>query len=117
MEQKDYLENKLSLVNTQLFWNGVVTIIAILVILFFPLTSFDAKNLKINFNLEWIIAFIVMVVGVVRAITLRSKKTDIESDISFHNHQEKEEWKCDFCGKMFKTKNEAENHEKKCKDK
>lgn len=27
------------------------------------------------------------------------------------------EWQCDFCGKEFKTKKEAEKHEKNCKKK
>ncbi len=27
------------------------------------------------------------------------------------------EWQCDFCGKEFKTKKEAEKHEKNCKGK
>ncbi len=27
------------------------------------------------------------------------------------------EWECDFCGKNFKTKKEAEKHEKNCKGK
>jgi cytochrome bd-type quinol oxidase subunit 2 len=117
METKEHLKNKLQSVNNQLLWNGIITIIAIAFILFFPLTSFDANNFRININLEWIIAFIVMIVGIVRAFTLRSKKKDIEDDLSFHNKKNELKWKCDFCGKKFKTKEEAEKHEKNCKDK
>jgi len=130
METKEYLENKLQSVNNQILWNRIITIIAIIYILFFPLTSFDADNFRINFHLEWIIAFIVMIVGIVRVFTLGSKKKDIEDDLSFYKnkkdieddlsfHKNKDElkWQCDFCGKKFKTKKEAEKHENNCKDK
>jgi len=78
-----YLQNKIQSVEQQLFWNGLLTIGAIIYILYLPLTSFDTENFKITFDLGWIIAFIIMVIGLVRAITLRSKRTELNSDIDF----------------------------------
>ena len=45
----------------------------------------------------------------------RSKKT--EDDSEDDNKEEKLKWLCDFCGRKFKTKKEAEKHEKHCKSK
>jgi multidrug efflux pump subunit AcrB len=49
----------------------------------------------------------------------------IKKGYSIVNKREKEEeleedelkWECDFCSKKFKTKKEAEEHEKRCKSK
>mgnify|MGYP001481145255 CR=1 FL=1 len=89
MDTKKHLENKLKSIKDQILWNGIMTIVAILFILFFPPTSFDANNFRINVHLEWIIFFILMVVGIINASILGLKKKDIEEDLNFYNGKNK----------------------------
>jgi len=44
------------------------------------------------------------------SVTKSKKEEEPEED-----NDEELKWKCDFCNKKFKTKKEAEEHEKKCK--
>jgi hypothetical protein len=43
----------------------------------------------------------------------KQKEEEPEED----DEEEELKWQCDFCGKKFRTKKEAEEHEKKCKKK
>ena len=121
-KSKIYLEKKLKFHNKQIRNNGIMTIIAILVLVYYPATSFE--GFQLNFHLEWIIAFIVMVVGVGRAITLIPKRDEIKSELEHINHKslkkgKKEkinefEYLCDSCSLRFSNKRECLKHEKLC---
>ena len=117
MRSKAYLENKLKSVKKEILWNTVITILAIIFILVIPPTSFDVTKFRIEVHLEWIVAFIIMIVGIVRVFTLSWKRKELEEDLSFYDKKDKYKlkWRCDFCGKKFRTKKEAERHEKHCK--
>lgn len=73
------LEQKLKLLKDQRLGNAIMIIIAILILLFVPLFTF--KNLRIELSLEWIIALVVLIVGIVRSIILNSKIEDLELDV------------------------------------
>jgi len=81
-------EQKLKLLKNQRLGNAIMVIIAILILLFVPLFTF--KNLRIEFSLEWIIAFVVLIVGIVRSIILNSKIEDIELDLGLISDKNEE---------------------------
>jgi len=90
--EQEYFNDKLSSINTQLIWNGVIVVAAVLYILFMPLahTTINTNSFpvaKVEFDLLWIVAFIVMIVGIARAFTLRSKRKEAELDLEFNENK------------------------------
>lgn len=105
-----------------------MVIIAVLILLFVPLFTF--KNLRLEFSLEWIIAFVVLIVGIVRAIILNFKIQDLEielggdkadlksSDLSLeYSPVTKNNWICEYCNKKFVSENLLKTHTLTCSSK
>ena len=84
--QKEILKKKLETVNKQLTNNVIVAIIAILVMVFVPWVKFE--NFMFKFSLENIIAFIVLIVCIARGFSLRSKKEELEAELSVYSKDE-----------------------------
>lgn len=126
MKLVDKLQEKLKLFKEQRLWNGIMLIIAILILLFVPLVTF--KNLRFEFSLEWIIAFIVLIVGIVRAIILNSKIEELEidcgdksnkhEDIKETETKEKDlEFICNYCNMKFISQKLLTKHYLTCSKK
>lgn len=122
------LPEKLKLYKGQRVGNAVMVIIAVLILLFVPLFTF--KNLRLEFSLEWIIAFVVLIVGIVRAIILNFKIQDLEielggdkadlknSDLSLeYSPVTKNNWICEYCNKKFVSENLLKTHTLTCSSK
>ena len=80
------LEKKLENIKKQLTTNAILVIIAALVLIFVPMMTFE--NFMFKFSLEVIIAFVVLIVCVVRSFTLRSKKEELEAELSIYSKKE-----------------------------
>ncbi len=128
---QDKLDQKLELFKNQRLGNGIMIIIALLVLIFVPLVTFE--NLRFEFSIEWIIAFILLIVGIVRAITLNSKISELELDTkeyasSLNNYEEnkpninlnnnesykKENFYCKYCNTKFLSEKNYKEHLSNC---
>lgn len=131
MDKKKILEKRLEAVNKQITSNVIIGIIAILVLVFVPWIQFE--NFMFRISLETIIAFVVLVVSLVRGFTLRSKKEEIEAELSVyfdeeHKEEKKKEEKviekkeiqkyiCEYCDKEFKSEELLNKHHNHCEEK
>ncbi|MBU0470536.1 MAG: hypothetical protein KKA62_04365 [Nanoarchaeota archaeon] len=127
-DRKRVLEKRLETVNKQITSNVIIGIIAILVLIFVPWIQFE--NFMFRISLETIIAFVVLIVSLVRGFTLRGKKEEIESELSVYSNEEHKEEKivekkeiqkytCEYCEikKDFKSLEALETHYLGCKEK
>lgn len=127
VEQREILEKKLETVKKQLTHNTILGVIAILILVFVPWVQFE--NFMFRISLENIIAFIVLVVCIVRGFSLRSKKEELEAELSVYSKKEvKEEKKeikkeveqdyyCEYCDKKFKSEEALNKHYGSCEAK
>lgn len=100
-------------------------IIAIAILLFLPLLTFN--GLRLEFSLEWIVAFIVLIVGIVRAIILNSKIEELKFDLNYNTNnykarehsieQQKPEFICEFCNSKFISEQSFNKHYLNCSKK
>src|SRR3989338_460345 len=121
------LEKKLENIKKQLTTNAILVIIAALVLIFVPMMTFE--NFMFKFSLEVIIAFVVLIVCVVRSFTLRSKKEELEAELSIYSKKEikqevkkvekepEQEYTCAWCDKKFKTEETLHKHNETCEKK
>ena len=116
--KKEILEKKLEAVNRQISYNILVGIAGILLILFVPLVYFE--NFMLTFSLESIIGFILFISSVIRGFSLRTKKEDIEVELSVYQKKDKkvkEEFICDYCNQKSKSLEELNKHNGACEKK
>ncbi len=85
--KKHILEAKLETVNKQLNHNMWTGIIGIVLVVFVPLVKFE--NFMLNFSLESIIGFIFFISSVIRGFSLKTKKEDIEAELSVYSKEGK----------------------------
>jgi len=128
VEQREILQKRLEAVNKQISSNIIIAIICILVLVFVPVMKFE--NFRFEFSLEVIIAFFVLIFSIFRGFTIRSKKEDIEAELSVYSKDEvkKEEKKearkepepefiCEYCDKKFKSEDALNKHYDGCEAK
>ncbi len=73
-------------------------------------------------SLENIIAFVVLIICIVRNFSLRSKKEDIETELSIYSKEKRNEVKkepeseyyCEYCDKKFKSEEALNKHYVHC---
>jgi len=113
VEKKEVLDKKLETVKKQLNRNFVIEIIAILILVFVPWIRFE--NFMFKISLDSIIALVILIVCIVRGFSLRSKKEDIETDLSFYSEPKmKPKFFCEYCNAKFKSKEELNKHYVRC---
>lgn len=83
--KKQILEAKLEAVKKQENHNILMGISGIFLIVFVPLVKFE--NFKLTFSLESIIGFIIFIGSVIRAFSLRTKREDLEAELSVYKKQ------------------------------
>jgi hypothetical protein len=119
----DKLKQKLKLFKDQRLGNGIMVIIAVLILIFVPLATFE--NLRFELSLEWIIAFVVLIVGIVRAVILNSKIEELEFDLGHNLNKEIEfiesnipdkklEFICKYCNVNFSSEQLLTKHYLNC---
>jgi hypothetical protein len=126
--KKEILEKKLKRIKEQMFRDSVLVVIAIFVLIFIPLVYIEDQMFKIS--IENIIAFVVLIGCFIRGFHLKSRKDELEDELSVYKEKEtkqKTEGKkaskketepryfCEYCRKTFKSKEALNNHKEHCK--
>jgi len=125
VEKRELLEKRLENVKKQIKYNIAMAVIAILILIFVPIVKFE--NFVFQISIETIIAFILLIVAIGKCISLRTKKEDIEAELSVYSEEKiKEEKKeainepehyCEYCDKEFKSEEALQNHYEHCEAK
>ena len=132
-EKKEILEKKLEAVKKQINRNIIMAVAAIIFLVFIPIAKFE--NFMFEISGEAIIAFVLLIVSIVRGVSLRTKKEDIEAELSVYREnddskeeqrkQEKKiiekeaelEYNCNYCNKKFKAQETLNKHYEICQEK
>jgi hypothetical protein len=84
-KKRKILKNRLETAKKQRTYNGVLAIIAILILVFVPLVQF--QNFVFKISIETILAFFVLIVCTIRAFSLGSKIQEMESELSVYSRK------------------------------
>ena len=109
--ERELVERKLKTVKKQLTNNTILGVIAILILGFVPWIQFE--NFMFKISLENIIAFYVLIVCIIKGFSLRSKKKELEDELSVYSEKKRKEVKiepkipeeefiCEYCDKKLK---------------